>query len=215
MAFRFGTRGFAGRGKFRGPLSGGFRGRGRRRRGFNIPIFFTVDRQKSFFFDRFEWQGILNDGEFKALRRIGGWIRKTAKRSMRRRRKVSKPGKPPSVWAGDLKEKLFFHYQPGSATEENSVVVGPSYFPRAHRKIAHLSQQTIPRTLELGGTETFRNVRPGPPVGGNQLVTQRTIKILARPYMNPALEKAIQRGVIRDAFTGMILETGVRSRRVA
>ena len=211
MAFRFGTSGLAGRTRFRGGLSR--IGRGARRGQFpQLTMFFTVDRQKSFFFDRFEWQGILNDGERVALRFIGGWIRKTARRSMRTRRRVSRPGEPPSVWSGELKRLLFFFYMPGGiSSEENAVIVGPAYLPSAHRNISHLSQNTIPRTLELGGTETRKDLTQQVSLG----FVNKTARIAARPYMNPALMKAISRGVIRQGFTDFIALSGVRTRRVA
>ncbi len=70
----------------------------------------------------------------------------------------SKPGEPPRVRAGQLKQFLYFAFDPAS----KSVVVGPAKLPSS-------SALPVPAILEFGGTSEGSRIAP-------------------RPYMRPALD---------------------------
>ncbi len=99
----------------------------------------TVDSFKDTFFDRDRVQRAADAAKFASLKRSGASIRLIARRSIRRRKKPSTPGQPPSSRKGQLKELLFFGYD----ERARSVVVGP----------ARLSRPTgAPNILEFGGS---------------------------------------------------------------
>ena len=103
-------------------------------------------------------------GTVRALKRAGGLVRTTARRSMRKGGKPSQPGQPPKVRRGQLKKFLFF-----VVDERNeSTVVGP----------VRLSDGTgAPRILEYGGID-YREQK------GRTVAAQYE----PRPFMGPALE---------------------------
>lgn len=102
-------------------------------------ITLTVDRFKDTFFDREVVRRAADKAQFDSLRKGGGSIRLIARRSIRRRKKPSAPGQPPSSRKGQLKEFIFFGYDVSS----RSVVVGP----------ARLDRPTgAPNILEFSGT---------------------------------------------------------------
>lgn len=106
----------------------------------------------------------------RVLSRAGAWIRNFARYSMRRAPKKgpkhSRPGKPPFVHTGLLKNFLFFSWDPTSKT----VVVGPE----------KLGAGEAPRTLEYGGPVRAKRWRRG-----KRVVVAGFVK--PRPYMAPAL----------------------------
>ncbi len=122
------------------------------------------------FFDRPAVESATSRMGRKVLTRFGGYVRLTAKRSMRRRKKSSAPGSPPSAHEGSLKKTIFFGYD----RERESVVAGPLGFKGSN----------APEILEHGGETTImrRDKKTG------KLVAKR-IKIQPRPFMDPAFEK--------------------------
>jgi len=188
-------------------------------------IGFKLDQMKSmFFFDKEGKANPLLKSLDKAARdilsRFGAFVRRTAKSSIRKRKRISAPGKPPSSHTGLLKNFIFFGYD---ATKQ-SVVVGP---------IRLNTRVNAPEVLEYGGTvsfgaakKIFRKVggageiriggrvsattkknRFGAMVTYGKLRTQAqadranelqtllyggiTATIAARPYMHPALTKEL------------------------
>jgi hypothetical protein len=107
-------------------------------------------------------------GTRKALKSIGALVRTVARRSMKKRKKASPPGKPPRVVEGQLKRFLFFVVE-----GTKSVVIGP----------AKLKETGTPSFLEFGGV---KNVN----AGKRGRKTARALKIEARPYMGPANESS-------------------------
>lgn len=105
-------------------------------------------------------------GTRKALKSIGALVRTVAKRSMKRRKTASLPGKPPRVIDGKLKKFLFF-----VVDGAESVTVGP----------VKLAETGTPAILEYGGVKRNRVRRAG------RRTTQH-IQVDARPYMGPAQE---------------------------
>ena len=103
----------------------------------------------------------------RVLSKFGAYVRRTAKSSIRKRKAISRPGSPPSSHTGLLKRFILFGYDPA----KRSVVIGPLRLTRGGRGDA-------PRALEEGGTS--RMVRRG---------RKKRVKIKARPFMGPAMEK--------------------------
>ena len=107
----------------------------------------------------------------RVLSKFGAYVRRSAKSSIRKRKRFSEPGKPPSSHTGKLKKFIYFGYEPINA----SVVVGPVQFS---------GKGPIPKILEHGGSEIVRRKRRGK--------TTRTRAVYkARPFMGPALEKEL------------------------
>ena len=103
-------------------------------------------------------------GTRKALKSIGALVRTVARRSMKKRKTPSPPGKPPRVIDGKLKRFLFFVVEGAS-----SVVIGP----------AKLAETGTPSILEYGGVKKNRVRR-----NGRRAIQQ--VRVEARPYMGPA-----------------------------
>ena len=120
------------------------------------------------FFDRDAVTGKVPAVERKVLSKAGAFVRTRARSSIRRRKKVSAPGSPPSSHSGELKKWLFFGYE----RESGSVVIGPA------ADYGSRSSPTVPELLEFGGT-TMRRGQRG---------KARKLRYRARPFMGPALE---------------------------
>ena len=103
----------------------------------------------------------------RVLSKFGAYVRRASKSSIRKRKAISAPGKPPSSHTGLLKRFILFGYDP----TKRSVVIGPLRLTRGARGDA-------PRALEEGGTS--RMVRRG---------RKKRVKIKARPFMGPAMER--------------------------
>jgi hypothetical protein len=125
---------------------------------------------KMLFFDSKAVRSAVDRTTRRVLSRFGAFVRTAAKHSIRKRKRISAPGEPPSSHTGLLRRFIFFGYDRG----RRSVVIGPE---RANRKIGD-----APAALEYGGTSTvvegLRNRR-----------RKRSIRIAARPYMGPAFEQ--------------------------
>jgi hypothetical protein len=115
------------------------------------------------------------------LSRFGAFVRRSAKSSIRKRKKAAPPGQPPSSHTGLLKKFIFFGYD----ADRRSVVIGPTRLNQKGRGEA-------PPLLEYGGKATL--VRRG---------KKKRVTYQARPYMGPAFEKekpqlpAMWRGSVR------------------
>ena len=125
-------------------------------------------RIKTLFFDRAKVQRAVGKARRAVLSRAGAFIRQTAKTSIRKRKKSSPPGKPPSSHMGLLRKFIFFGYDERS----DSVVIGPVGFRKSN----------APEVLEQGGVATVTRFRRGK-------VERRRVRIAARPFMGPALKK--------------------------
>lgn len=123
------------------------------------------------FFDNEKVQKAADRMKIRGLARASGFVRTTARRSIRRRKKNSFPGEPPHAHSGEIK-LIFFGYDERTGTS----VIGPLDFKRRH----------IPEVLEHGGTSTGyrRNAKTGQ-------VERVEYQVEARPFMNPALLKAV------------------------
>jgi len=119
-----------------------------------------------FFLDREAVVRATDRGQRRALAKGGAYVRMTARRSIRQRRAVSKPGSPPISHQGDYKRSIFFAYDPQS----ESVVIGP-------RADFGGKNSRVPELLEFGGPATDWR-------------TGERVTYTARPHMGPALDKS-------------------------
>ncbi len=126
-------------------------------------------RIKNLFFDRKAVVDAVDKAKRAVLSKAGAFIRTIARTSIRKRKGSSPPGSPPHSHVGLLRNFILFGYDPAS----DSVVIGP----------AKLNKPTeAPRVLEHGGTTTITRFARG-------RLRKRRLRIAARPYMGPALEK--------------------------
>lgn len=139
---------------------------------------------KKLFFDQRAVIRAMDAKERRALIRVGSFIRRRARSSLRRRKKASAAGSPPSVHSRDkfaTLKNILFAYDPGA----KSVIVGPVGLTR--KRISG-SVRTVPALMEFGGTATQNH---------------RRRKYPARSFMGPALEAEERAGTILDAFAGV------------
>ncbi|HOD83934.1 MAG TPA: hypothetical protein PKG77_21130 [Phycisphaerae bacterium] len=119
------------------------------------------------FFDKKAVRDKVDAGTRRVLSKFGAFVRRTARGSIRKRKKPSPPGTPPNSHVGLLKKFIFFGYEPA----KRSVVIGPV-------RLSQKGRGEAPHLLEYGGTGTVE--RKG---------KRRRAKIRARPFMAPAAEK--------------------------
>jgi len=133
------------------------------------------------FFDSKKVRRSVDRATRRVLSKFGAFVRRTARSSIRKRKKASTPGSPPSSHIGLLKKFIWFGYEPA----KRSVVIGPARLSQAGRGEA-------PHLLEYGGTDTIE--RRG---------KRKRAKVRPRPFMGPAFEKeqpklpAMWRGSVR------------------
>lgn len=112
----------------------------------------------------------------RATRRVfskfGAFVRTAARSSIRKRKRISAPGKPPSSHQGLLKKLIFFGYD----REKQTVVIGPELL---HGKATAGATEL----LEHGGRTTVRGKR------GRRARRRIVATYTPRPFMGPAFEK--------------------------
>lgn len=134
--------------------------------------------KKQFFFDRQIVIDAVGRATAKNLSQAGSFIRRSARSSLRRRKKVSPPGQPPSVHTQDrvaTLKNIWFVFDPA----RRSVVVGPLKLNGS--RLEGSNRQTVPSLHELGGTAV---------VGGRRK-RRRRAKYAPRPFMGPAMEREL------------------------
>lgn len=138
--------------------------------------------KKQFFFDRQIVIDAVGRASAKNLSQAGSFIRRSARSSLRRRKKVSPPGQPPSVHTQDrvaTLKNIWFVFDPA----QRSVVVGPLKLNGS--RLEGSNRQTVPSLHELGGTAV---------VGGRRK-RKRRAKYAPRPFMGPAMERELPKFV--------------------
>lgn len=128
-------------------------------------------RIKDMFFDRATVIRAVDGAKRAVLSKAGAFIRTAARTSIRKRKASAPAGKPPHSHEGSLRRLILFGYDKPA----DSVVVGPVGFKKS----------IAPNVLEYGG-ETVVLSRVG---GRGGRLTSRKVKIAARPFMAPALER--------------------------
>ncbi len=126
---------------------------------------------KRMFFDRAAVRNKTDKATRRVLSKFGAFVRQTAKRSIRKRKKASRPGQPPSSHIGLLKRFIFF----GFDTVRRSVVIGPV-------RLTQKGRGEAPSALEHGGFVLMRRSRRG-------RKKKTRARIRPRPFMGPAMEK--------------------------
>lgn len=136
---------------------------------------------------------------------------KTRSNVLRRRKKVSQPGKPPSVHSKDPTKslkKIRFDYD----NQSMSGVVGPVHF-KANRYGVR-SQTTTPNTLEFGGTLTYFEEYV-PAVGAwtmrrksrsrkNYEQRTRRVTIQPRQFMSVGVQRVEEEGKLLAPWKGSV-----------
>jgi hypothetical protein len=133
--------------------------------------------QKRYFFDRRIVTAAVGKASAKNLSRGGSFIRTAARSSLRRRKKPSAPGSPPSVHSQDrvaTLKNIWFVFDPGS----RSVVVGPLKLNGS--KLIGSDRPSVPSLHEFGGVAV---------VGRRQ--QRRRVRYPARPFMGPAMQREL------------------------
>ncbi len=125
---------------------------------------------KRMFFDSKTVRRKTDKATRRVLSRFGAFVRQTAKRSIRKRKKTSEPGKPPSSHTGLLKKFIFF----GFDVVRRSVVIGPV-------RLTQKGRSEAPAVLEYGGVVTMTARR--------REGKKRRAHIRPRPFMGPAMKK--------------------------
>lgn len=125
-------------------------------------------RIKDMFFDRAAVIGAVDAAKRKVLSKAGAFIRTAARTSIRKRKASAPAGSPPHSHEGSLRKLILFGYDRNS----DAVVVGPVGFKNS----------TAPNVLEYGGPAIVTRRR-------GERRESRTVKIAARPYMGPALDR--------------------------
>jgi len=123
----------------------------------------SICKVKTLFFDSPAVLASVDSATRKVLNRIGGMIRLTARRSIKKtssHNSVSKPGKPPFSHTGLLRNYIYYSFDPAS----RSVVVGPAAL--------NAKSKDVPHTLEYSGSTRIKG---------------KNVHIAARPFMGPAL----------------------------
>ena len=128
---------------------------------------------KRMFFDTKTVRSKTDKATRRVLSKFGAFVRQTAKRSIRKRKKTSEPGKPPSSHTGLLKKFIYF----GFDVVRRSVVIGPV-------RLTQKGRGEAPSVLEYGGIVTMRPRR--------RAGKKRRANIRPRPFMGPAMEKEKQ-----------------------
>ena len=105
----------------------------------------TIETAKRSFFDRPAVVNALDKAEKKGLSRLGAFVRTRARSSLRKRKKPSAPGKPPSMHVDYIKKFLYFSYD----AQTRSVVVGPTLLNKS-------TIPTVPELHEHGGTAEIK-----------------------------------------------------------
>lgn len=143
-------------------------------------------RMKDLFFDRQKVIDMMDKKTHSALKKAGAFIQRVARQSIRRRKKPSAPGQPPSAHAKEGLKKILF------VADRQSLIVGPVGFgPKPG---------VVPQTNEFGGKTEIRQHKWSADLREGKKLPPRGTKarVAARPFMGPALRKEVaQHGVSR------------------
>ena len=130
------------------------------------------------------------------MMRFGGRTRTIARRSLRRRKRTSDPGQPPSIHTSGNQNLKFILFAYQSASQ--SILVGPLKFNGGSRHRS--SSKTVPELQEEGGSVAVTEQRFGKawlPVDavprrarGKGPTRRRTVNYPPRPFMQPAFKKS-------------------------
>lgn len=142
------------------------------------------------FFDRKAVMDAMSRADRRALSKTGAHIRRRARSSLRRRKRISNPGSPPSVHSTHKVKTLkaiYFHFEP----KKRQVVVGP--IKLGVSKFRPVKPGTTnPSTNEFGGQAWVK-----PNKWSDNLVKAN---YPARPFMGPSLQDEVNAGGVLNAW---------------
>lgn len=171
------------------------------------------------FLDRRQVIEAVGRANIKALSKAGAFIRKRSRTSLRRRKKTSSPGNPPSVHSNDsiaTLKNILFAYEP----QQESLVVGPVKLNQREQSWIDFGQTTVPQLLEFGdvallhewswdGGRTWsrrdkrvRHASRHRREVYDFIARKRRAVYKPRPFMGPALEAEQDR--IPEAWAGSV-----------
>lgn len=134
-------------------------------------------RDKGAFFDRQAIIDAVGAANARNLSKAGSFVRRGARSSLRRRKKPSAPGSPPSVHTNHpvatLKSIWFVLDR-----SRLSVVIGPVRLNG--RSLLGSDRGTVPELMELGGSATLEKRKK-----------RRRVRYSPRPFMGPALQREL------------------------
>jgi len=140
-------------------------------------ITFTIDQAKGLFFDPKKILDPAEKATQQMLSKFGGYVKRTAKNSIKTSEEFSKPGQPPKSRGGKVRYKDFVFYVYDRALKE--VVIGAVLLPRK-------TSTKVPQVLEYGGTKEANEFKGRV---HKKIATSQT----ERPHMRPAFDKAVKR----------------------
>jgi hypothetical protein len=152
-----------------------------------VSIGFTFQK---LFFDRASVITATTAATRRVLSKFGAFVRTRAKSSIRRRKRISEPGQPPSSHAGTLKRLIFFGYE----ASKQSVVIGPAFSGGDAAMTSRITKSTRRKSgtnIDVIGTRRIRYVVPFVLEYGGTVTAgggKRQYRYRARPFMRPALE---------------------------
>ena len=162
----------------------------------------------------------VNRGKDYAMKRGAAIVRQTARQNvLRRRKRVSAPGTPPSIHhtgRGGLRE-IFFVYD----STRGEAMIGPLKYNKKSFDKLKSDKPTLPNLLEFGGVinSQFQKVDVAAVrSAGGQFVSHakvkyrwskfakpRRVRVQPRPFMSVALDKEIKKGSILNAWKGAVM----------
>lgn len=169
---------------------------------------------KQAFFDRDKIIKAVDRASRKAISKSLAYIRTSQRSSLRRRKKVSRPGQTPSIHSRDPNaslKKILFAYD----ERTKSGVVGPVLLNSSKARMR--LNKPLPAVLEAGGVltlneesydgQTWRQAslrRRRKPLPSYVKKRTRKVNIAARPSAGPALEKETARGNVLSPWANVV-----------
>lgn len=184
------------------------------------PLMTVTIQAKDFFFDRPVVERAVDKATHRALSRSLAFVRKSQKSSIRRRKKPSEPGKPPSAHSRDpvaSVKNILFAYDRRSKYG----IVGMVNL-NGRRSMVQSSKE-LPELLEFGGPMTITEIQsswsgswwaPSPRAlktiarkypGVNK--RKRNARMRPRPSAGPALEREAAAGNILSPWANVVSGT--------
>lgn len=175
----------------------------------------TMDMKQAFF-DRQAVIDAVDRAEHRAMSKSLAYVRTAARtKVLRRRKKPSQPGSPPSVHSRDshatLRNILFAYDK-----SKSSGVVGPVKLNGNQSANAFPNGTTVPGLLEGGGSMTVTDEswksqnewRPARRIKGRRSqgkkFRKRRVSVKPRPFMQVALDREIKNGNVVSAWSNVV-----------
>lgn len=146
-----------------------------------------LDAAKKLFFDARRVENPAARAQLKMLSRFGAFVRRRAMSSIRRRKRISDPGQPPSSHTDLLKRFIFFFVE----KSDRNVIIGPILLNRGN---------DAPRLLEHGGDAVRRRAAAqNRHRAASRLSGSLRVRYRARPFMKPAFDQEVSKsaGLLR------------------